>query len=47
MAYSKRKEFAPMGKFFPFKVKPYSEGMQNKPDKVTSPESILIPLEYS
>ena len=43
--YSKRKEFAPTGsKFFPFRVDPFSEGMQKQFDRVASHEDVSILL---
>ena len=44
--HSKRKEFAPFGsKFFPFWVDQISIARQNNFDRVSSPESISIPLK--
>ena len=46
--FSKRKEFAPRGsKFFPFRVDPFSEGMQcNAMLTVTLHVSVHIHLNY-
>ena len=43
--FSKRKEFAPMGKFFPLRENSIAEGDINNFNKVTSPESVFIPLK--
>ena len=43
--FCKRTEFASnVCKFFPLRVDPFSEGSQNKFDKVISAECISIPL---
>ena len=39
MVYAKRKEFAP------FRVDPFSEGGQNKFDRLLFPESVFIPFK--
>ena len=45
--HSRRKEFAPPGsKFFPFRVNHLSERRQKLFDRVTSLESVSIPLNY-
>ena len=42
----KKKEFLPIGSIcFPFKIDEFSEGRQKNYDKVTSPESVVIPLK--
>ena len=42
----KGKKFASKGsKFFPFRVDSFSEGRQNNGDRVSSPESVLIPYK--
>ena len=44
-AKSEMKEFAPIGtKFLHFWIDLFSEGRQNTFNKITSPESVLIPL---
>ena len=44
--YSKRKEFAPTGsKFFSFRIDPFIQGDKINLDRITSTESVSIPLK--
>ena len=44
--YSIRKQFAPIGsKLFPFRVFPFSKGMQYQFDEVASPSSVSTPFK--